>query len=187
MRASRREQHGSAALPTRSQARFRDSAIMAGRNGGDRSRQNNGCKGEHPRGIQLNFMARPPSRRGRYARVMPVNCELVHTHSSTLITPACGVRQREPAAFEDHAARVKRSGGADLARECLKDRAVHEELPILMALQLVAVKRSGHKLPGASCSTTCCKRAIAPIGVMSSQPSIATAASVSHSLRRCCR
>lgn len=137
--------------------------------------------------VQLNFVARPPSRRGRYARVMPVNCELVHTHSSTLITPACGVRQREPAAFEDHAARVKRSGGADLARECLKDRAVHEELPILMALQLVAVKRSGHKLPGASCSTTCCKRAIAPIGVMWSQPSIATAASVSHSLRRCCR
>lgn len=28
---------------------------------------------------------------------MPVNCELVHTHSSTLITPACGARHREPA------------------------------------------------------------------------------------------
>lgn len=28
---------------------------------------------------------------------MPVNCELVHTHSSTLITPACGARQLEPA------------------------------------------------------------------------------------------
>lgn len=70
--------------------------------------------------VQLNFMARPPSRRGRYARVMPVNCELVHTHSSTLITLACGVRQREPAAFEDHAARVKRSGGADWPVNALK-------------------------------------------------------------------
>lgn len=55
MRAGRREQHGSAALPTRSQTRFGDSLITAGRNRGDRSHQNNGCKGEHPRGCPIEF------------------------------------------------------------------------------------------------------------------------------------
>lgn len=89
MRASRREQHRSAALPTRPRARFRDSMILAGCNGGDRSHQNNGCQGEHSRGCPIEFHGTSSDRGGRYAWLRPQTCELLHTLSSTLITPTC--------------------------------------------------------------------------------------------------